>query len=81
MSRNSGAAKCRKIGTAFYNRRLIQYAPWPLLVLIVSDVLFYGLRVVPGFERVSLFVLHHHEAFNGAGYPAGLTFLRRPSLS
>ena len=30
------------------------------------------LRVVPGFERVSLFVLHHHEAFNGAGYPAGL---------
>ena len=30
------------------------------------------LRVVPGFERVSLFVLHHHEAFDGKGYPAGL---------
>jgi putative nucleotidyltransferase with HDIG domain len=30
------------------------------------------LRVVPGFERVSLFVLHHHEAFDGSGYPAGL---------
>jgi HD-GYP domain-containing protein (c-di-GMP phosphodiesterase class II) len=30
------------------------------------------LRVVPGFERVSLFVLHHHEAFDGTGYPAGL---------
>jgi putative nucleotidyltransferase with HDIG domain len=30
------------------------------------------LRAVPGFERVSLFVLHHHEAFNGGGYPAGL---------
>jgi HD-GYP domain-containing protein (c-di-GMP phosphodiesterase class II) len=30
------------------------------------------LRAVPGFERVSLFVLHHHEAFNGTGYPAGL---------
>ena len=30
------------------------------------------LRAVPGFERVSLFVLHHHEAFNGKGYPAGL---------
>jgi HD-GYP domain-containing protein (c-di-GMP phosphodiesterase class II) len=31
-----------------------------------------ALRVVPGFERVSLFVLHHHEAFDGSGYPAGL---------
>ncbi len=31
------------------------------------------LRVVPGFERVSLFVLHHHEAFDGTGYPAGLS--------
>jgi putative nucleotidyltransferase with HDIG domain len=30
------------------------------------------LRAVPGFERVSLFVLHHHEAFDGSGYPAGL---------
>ena len=30
------------------------------------------LRAVPGFERVSLFVLHHHEAFDGNGYPAGL---------
>jgi HD-GYP domain-containing protein (c-di-GMP phosphodiesterase class II) len=30
------------------------------------------LRVLPGFERVSLFVLHHHEAFDGTGYPAGL---------
>ena len=30
------------------------------------------LRSVPGFERVSLFVLHHHEAFDGKGYPAGL---------
>ena len=25
------------------------------------------LRAVPGFERVSLFVLHHHEAFDGNG--------------
>jgi HD-GYP domain-containing protein (c-di-GMP phosphodiesterase class II) len=30
------------------------------------------LRAVPGFERVSLFVLHHHEAYDGRGYPAGL---------
>ena len=36
------------------------------------------LRAVPGFERVSLFVLHHHEAFDGSGYPAGLQRRRDP---
>ena len=30
------------------------------------------LKVIPGFERASLFVLHHHEAYDGGGYPAGL---------
>ncbi len=30
------------------------------------------LRNLPGFERTSLFVLHHHENFDGTGYPAGL---------
>jgi HD-GYP domain-containing protein (c-di-GMP phosphodiesterase class II) len=30
------------------------------------------LRVVPGLERVSLIVLHHHESWIGDGYPAGL---------
>ncbi len=30
------------------------------------------LRNLPGFERTSLFVLHHHEHFDGTGYPAGL---------
>lgn len=30
------------------------------------------LRLLPGFERVSLFVLHHHERMDGQGYPAGL---------
>lgn len=30
------------------------------------------LRMVPGFEMASLFALHHHENFNGTGYPAGL---------
>ena len=30
------------------------------------------LRAIPGFERASLLVLHHHECFDGSGYPAGL---------
>ncbi len=30
------------------------------------------LRQVPGFEEASLLVLHHHENFDGKGYPAGL---------
>jgi len=30
------------------------------------------LRAVPGFERVSLFILHHHESYDGSGYPARL---------
>lgn len=29
-------------------------------------------RLLPGFERVSLFILHHHERVDGLGYPAGL---------
>jgi HD-GYP domain-containing protein (c-di-GMP phosphodiesterase class II) len=30
------------------------------------------LRLLPGFEQAALFVLHHHESFDGKGYPAGL---------
>ena len=30
------------------------------------------LRQIPGFERASLLILHHHESFDGKGYPAGL---------
>jgi putative two-component system response regulator len=30
------------------------------------------LRLVPGLEQASLFALHHHEKFNGSGYPSGL---------
>jgi HD-GYP domain-containing protein (c-di-GMP phosphodiesterase class II) len=30
------------------------------------------LRLLPGFEQVSLLVLHHHERIDGTGYPAGL---------
>jgi HD-GYP domain-containing protein (c-di-GMP phosphodiesterase class II) len=28
------------------------------------------LRLLPGLEKASLYALHHHESFNGAGYPA-----------
>ncbi len=30
------------------------------------------LRHVPGMERASLMILHHHESYDGKGYPAGL---------
>jgi putative nucleotidyltransferase with HDIG domain len=30
------------------------------------------LRQIPGMENASLVILHHHENFNGGGYPAGL---------
>ncbi|GMR23621.1 MAG: hypothetical protein BMS9Abin37_2067 [Acidobacteriota bacterium] len=33
---------------------------------------WYILRVFPELERAALFVLHHHERYDGAGYPAGL---------
>jgi HD-GYP domain-containing protein (c-di-GMP phosphodiesterase class II) len=29
-------------------------------------------REVIGMERISLYILHHHEMYNGKGYPAGL---------
>jgi HD-GYP domain-containing protein (c-di-GMP phosphodiesterase class II) len=30
------------------------------------------LRLFPGLELASLFALHHHERFDGSGYPGGL---------
>jgi HD-GYP domain-containing protein (c-di-GMP phosphodiesterase class II) len=33
---------------------------------------WYVLRVFPELEQAALFVLHHHERYDGAGYPAGL---------
>jgi HD-GYP domain-containing protein (c-di-GMP phosphodiesterase class II) len=31
------------------------------------------LRLLPGFERIALYVLHHHEWLDGNGYPGGLS--------
>jgi HD-GYP domain-containing protein (c-di-GMP phosphodiesterase class II) len=31
------------------------------------------IRLFPNLKRAALFVLHHHERVDGAGYPAGLT--------
>src|SRR5215471_20553392 len=36
------------------------------------------LRLLPGLERASLFVLHHQESFNGKGYPVGLKEVEIP---
>jgi HD-GYP domain-containing protein (c-di-GMP phosphodiesterase class II) len=30
------------------------------------------MRHIPGMERASLMILHHHESYDGKGYPAGL---------
>jgi HD-GYP domain-containing protein (c-di-GMP phosphodiesterase class II) len=30
------------------------------------------MRNAPGMERASLMILHHHERYDGMGYPAGL---------
>jgi len=39
------------------------------------------LRMLPGFERAALDILHHHENFDGKGYPAGLRELEIPVVS
>lgn len=30
------------------------------------------LRMFPGLEKASLYALHHHESYDGSGYPGGL---------
>src|ERR1700719_3030297 len=39
------------------------------------------LRMLPGFERAALDILHHHESFDGTGYPAGLKETEIPIVS
>ena len=39
------------------------------------------LRTLPGFERAALDILHHHESFDGKGYPAGLKGAEIPIVS
>lgn len=39
------------------------------------------LRLLPGFERAALEVLHHHESVDGSGYPAGLKGSEIPVVS
>lgn len=39
------------------------------------------LRQIPGMERASLLILHHHESFDGRGYPGGLKGCETPTGS
>jgi len=39
------------------------------------------LRMLPGFERPALDILHHHENIDGKGYPAGLQGSEIPIVS
>lgn len=39
------------------------------------------LRMLPGFERAALDILHHHENFDGTGYPGGLKGTEIPLVS
>jgi HD-GYP domain-containing protein (c-di-GMP phosphodiesterase class II) len=39
------------------------------------------LRMLPGFERAALDILHHHESVDGRGYPAGLKGSEIPVVS
>lgn len=39
------------------------------------------LRILPGFSRAALDILHHHETYDGKGYPAGLKGTEVPIVS
>lgn len=39
------------------------------------------LRLFPGLSEASLYALHHHENFDGTGYPAGLKGFEIPIVS
>ena len=39
------------------------------------------IRMLPGFDRAALDILHHHESVDGKGYPAGLKDSEIPIVS
>src|SRR5438067_6249985 len=54
-SRKTCPERSRRISTTLFNWRLICYAPGPFLLLLVSNTLYFGSRVVPGLIEKAAF--------------------------
>jgi diguanylate cyclase (GGDEF)-like protein len=63
---------CKPSGLTEEERRLVRRHP---------EVGAMLLEHIPGFRDVARAVLHHHERFDGRGYPRGLTAGEIPKLS
>jgi len=63
---------CKPSGLTSDERRLVKRHP---------EVGAMLLEHIPGFKEVARTVLHHHERYDGAGYPRGLAGDQIPKLS
>jgi HD-GYP domain-containing protein (c-di-GMP phosphodiesterase class II) len=63
---------CKPSGLTQEERRLVKRHP---------EVGAMLLEHIPGFREVARAVLHHHERFDGLGYPRGLAGDEIPKLS